>query len=228
MSYGKSIPRKGEKYIPAKKHVVIFGTGQFAEVVHYYLTEDDRYNVVGFTETEPKGFKFKNLLVTPFSTVDEIFSPKDTLMFVAVGYSNINDTRRQIYNMAKKKGYKLLTYIHHKAIIAKNVTIGENCFIFELNNIQPFVEIGNNVIVWSGNHIGHHTKILDHTFISSHVVISGGCTIGEQCFLGVNSSIIDGLYVFNRCVIGAGAVLIKNATKCGTYVGVPAKRVNRD
>lgn len=69
--------------------------------------------------------------------------------------------------------------------------MGDNCFVFENQTIQPFVKIGNDVIIWSGNHIGHHSMIGDHCFISSHVVISGNVKIEPYCFLGVNSSIRD-------------------------------------
>ena len=52
---------------------------------------------------------------------------------------------------------------------------GDNCFILEDNTVQPFVTIGNNVTLWSGNHIGHDSVIEDDCFISSHVVVSGTC-----------------------------------------------------
>ena len=31
--------------------------------------------------------------------------------------------------------------------------------IMEHNTIQPYVTIGENTILWSGNHVGHHTQI---------------------------------------------------------------------
>ena len=55
---------------------------------------------------------------------------------------------------------------------------GDNCFILEDNTVQPFVRIGSNVTLWSGNHIGHDSTIGDHCFISSHVVVSGHVDIG--------------------------------------------------
>ena len=66
-------------------------------------------------------------------------------------------------------------------------TVGENSFILEANTLQPFVNIGNDVVLWSGNHIGHHSIISDHVFFTSHVVLSGNCVVGSNCFLGVNS-----------------------------------------
>ena len=67
----------------------------------------------------------------------------------------------------------------------------------EENVVQDFVDIGNNNILWSGNHIGHHTWIGDHNFISSHVIISGNCEIGDNNFFGVNSCIGDEVTVGN-------------------------------
>ena len=104
--------------------------------------------------------------------------------------------------------------------------IGENCFIFEDNTIQPFVKIGNNVILWSGNHIGHHTTIEDHNFISSHVVVSGQCLIKSNCFIGVNSTIGHAVEVAEETLIGAGSVITKNTDKLSVYV--PAKSVKLD
>lgn len=45
--------------------------------------------------------------------------------------------------------------------------------------------------MWSGNHVGHRSRIKDNSFITSHVVIAGKSEIGESCFLGINSTIND-------------------------------------
>ena len=76
--------------------------------------------------------------------------------------------------------------------------------------MQPFVRLGDNVILWSGNHIGHHSAIGSHCFISSHVVISGGVDIGESCFLGVNSTLANNLKIGRDCLIGAGALVTRD------------------
>ena len=80
----------------------------------------------------------------------------------------------------------------------------------ENNVIQPYAKILNNVFIWSGNHIGHHSIIKDHVFISSHVVISGNCILGDNIFLGVNSTIIDNLEIEDFTLAGAGSVINKN------------------
>jgi len=74
--------------------------------------------------------------------------------------------------------------------------------------LQPFLKIGEKVVLWRGNHIVHHTKIGSHTFITSHVVISGGVSIGESSFLGVNSTVIDHINVEPKSFIKANQLVI--------------------
>jgi UDP-3-O-[3-hydroxymyristoyl] glucosamine N-acyltransferase len=76
--------------------------------------------------------------------------------------------------------------------------------------VQPFVQLGKNIILWSGNHIGHHSIIDDHCFISSHVIISGYTKVGKHCFLGVNSTIINDVKISEDCWIGPGVTIAKD------------------
>ena len=105
--------------------------------------------------------------------------------------------------------------------------IGENCFIFEDNTVQPFVKIEDNVILWSGNHIGHHGLIEDHVFFTSHVVMSGHCHIKERSWLGVNSTIRDYVTVGEESLIAMGSLVTKNTESGGFYMGVPAKKQSK-
>jgi UDP-3-O-[3-hydroxymyristoyl] glucosamine N-acyltransferase len=91
--------------------------------------------------------------------------------------------------------------------------------------LQYHVKVGNNVILWSGNHIGHQTKIEDNCFISSHVVISGFCTIGANSFLGVNSSFNDEINFGKDGVTGNSTVVVKHTEPGKIYVGSPAKAI---
>jgi sugar O-acyltransferase (sialic acid O-acetyltransferase NeuD family) len=145
-------------------------------------------------------------------------------LFVALSYSKLNQVRKEKYLAAKALGYRIASYISSRASVLNNGRLGENCFIFEDNTIQPFVTIGNNVTLWSGNHIGHHSTIKDHCFIASHVVVSGGVEIGEQCFIGVNATLRDHIKIGERCVIGAGTLLLADADPDGVYIGTATER----
>ena len=95
---------------------------------------------------------------------------------------------------------------------------GKDVFIFEDNTLQPFTSIGADTILWSGNHIGHHSKIGNHCFISSHVVISGSCTIGNNVFIGVNSTLRDGIHIADESLIGAGSIIMKDTRPKEVYM----------
>jgi sugar O-acyltransferase (sialic acid O-acetyltransferase NeuD family) len=199
--------------------VVLFGTGDFAQVACEYLRHDSPHDVVAFTVNEQyiEERELLGLPVVPFERLAELRPPSECAMFVAVGFSGVNKTRRSIYEECKAKGYELISFVSSQAMHLGDVELGDNCFVFEANVIQPFVRIGSNVVIWSGNHIGHHSQIGDHCFIASHAVISGNVTIGEETFVGVNATFRDGVTVAPRCLIGAGALIMKDTEEGGVY-----------
>ncbi|MBD1878318.1 acetyltransferase [Coleofasciculus sp. FACHB-T130] len=205
--------------------IVIFGTGDIAQLAHFYLTHDSNHEVVAFTVDREylKLSEFCGLPLVPFDEVEQNYSPEVHEMFIAVSYAKLNTVRTNKYNLAKQKGYKLISYISSKTTHWGDTQIGDNCFILEDVTIQPFVKIGNNVTVWSGNHIGHHSEIKDNCFITSHVVISGGVKICESCFIGVNATIRDHVTVAKGCVIGAGALILQDTQENGVYASDAAE-----
>lgn len=209
-----------------KKQLVIFGSGDIAHLAHYYFRTDSEYEVVAFT-VDAKYLEestFCGLPVVAFEDVAKLYPPENHVFFTALSYSNLNGVRKEKYLAAKALGYHVVSFISSHATVLNEGRIGENCFILEDNTIQPFVTIGNNVTLWSGNHIGHHSVIKDHTFIASHVVISGGVEIGEQCFIGVNATLRDHIKVGDKCVLGAGTLLLADAEPEGVYVGLATER----
>ncbi|WP_431323478.1 acetyltransferase [Rhizobium sp. YTU87027] len=209
-----------------KKRLIVFGTGDIAQIAHLYFSTDSDYEVVAFTVDEAylSGPEFCGLPVIPFESVTKIYPPSDHAMFVALSYTKLNALRRQKYEAAKASNYAIASYVSSRATVLNDGHIGENCFIFEDNTIQPFSRIGDNVTLWSGNHIGHHSTIGSHTFIASHVVVSGGVEIGEQCFIGVNATLRDHIKIGARCVIGAGALILSDTEAEGVYVTQATER----
>jgi len=194
------------------RKVVLFGTGDFARIACVYLEEDSPHEVVAFTVDGQylDGEPLLDREVVAFESVQERFPPDEYAMFVAVGFSRVNQGRAEVYEQAKAKGYELISYVSSKADVLARVEIGDNTFVFEENVLQPFVTVGSNVVLWSGNHIGHDSTIGDHCFVASHAVISGNCTLGEYSFVGVNATFRDGVTVAPKCIIGAGALIMKD------------------
>ena len=207
--------------------VVIFGLAENASLAHFYLTHDSQHEVVGFTvdrEYLPSESTFEGLPVVPFEEIADSFPPTSVSLFAPLSPRDMNQVRARVYQAAKERGYSLISYVSSKATVFSNVTVGDNCFILEDNTLQPFVRIGNNVILWSGNHIGHHGEIKDHVFFTSHVVLSGRCTVEPYCFFGVNATIRDGLRIAEGSFIGMGACVMRNTHAWGVYTGNPATK----
>ena len=144
-------------------------------------------------------------------------------MFVAIGYAKMNKLRAAKYFQAKELGYELVSYVSSKCTFLTDNPVGDNCFILEDNTIQPFVTIGNDVTLWSGNHIGHDAVIEDHCFLASHIVVSGFTRIGAYSFLGVNATLRNAITVAPETLIGAGAVIMKDTVEQGVYLPERAK-----
>lgn len=173
-----------------------------------------------------KQFRNKDALfhipVIDFEDIESYFPSTTHDLFIAITYLQLNKVRERLYNEAKNKGYRLANYISSKAFFWQNVQIGDNVFIFEDNTVQPFVKLGSNIVLWSGNHIGHHSTIKNHCFVSSHVVISGHCNVEENCFIGVNSTIGNNINIARDNLIGLGCVLNKDTEENKVYMGNPA------
>ncbi len=195
--------------IQKTKKLVIFGTEDLADIAHEYFQHDSEYDVVAFTAG--KAYITENqkngLPLVPFEEVEKHYPPSEYDIFVAIVYGDLNAIRADVVEQAKNKQYTLATYISSRTFVWHYVEIGENCFVFEDNTIQPFVKIKDNVILWSGNHIGHHSVIDSHCFITSHVVVSGWCNIGKFCFIGVNTTLANNTTIGDECWVSHGTIV---------------------
>jgi sugar O-acyltransferase (sialic acid O-acetyltransferase NeuD family) len=207
-------------------NIVVFGTGDIARLAHVYFSTDSEHEVAAFT-VDPdycEGEAFRDLPLVPSDRVARAFPPSSYKMFVAVSYAKMNRVRAAKYGQMKGLGYDLVSYVSSRCSYLSEHPPGDNCFILEDNTIQPFVRIGNDVTLWSGNHIGHDSVIGDHTFIASHVVVSGHVSIGESCFIGVNATLRNSINIAELTLIGAGALVMKSTTARSVHLGTRAER----
>jgi sugar O-acyltransferase (sialic acid O-acetyltransferase NeuD family) len=193
--------------------LIIFGAGDIARLAHYYFTRDSQHQVVAFTADQKylKEESFLELPLVAFENVAKLYSPQNYKMFVALSYAKMNKVRAEKYYEAKQLGYELVSYVSTRCSFLTDYPVGENCFILEDNTIQPFVRIGNNVTLWSGNHIGHDSTIEDHCFLASHIVVSGYVHIHPFCFIGVNATLRNSIDVVMSNTLEKGVYLPSRA-----------------
>jgi len=142
------------------KKVIIFGTGELAQRIFFYL-KDSNDQVVAFCANKSKIDRDElfGLPIIAFENIEERFPSDEFSMFIALAYSEMNKKRTKFFDEAKSKGYELYSFIHPSTKVWDEFEMGENCFILANNVIQPFVKLGNNVLIGSNNLISHTLQL---------------------------------------------------------------------
>jgi sugar O-acyltransferase (sialic acid O-acetyltransferase NeuD family) len=194
------------------KEIIIFGVGKIADVIQFYMREESGLPVKAFTVdkdyiTSPV---FNGLPVIPFENLEEKYPPNHYSVFVALGYHNLNALREQKIKEVEAKGYEVISYIHPGSGAPKDLVHGKNCFIMNNVCIHPRVTLGDDVFVWSGAMIGHHSVVGNHVWFTSTANVSGNVKIGDNCFFSVNCTVGHGVNIGNEVFLGACTLIIKN------------------
>ena len=207
--------------------VIIFGNRDFAELAHFYLTTDSEHEVVAFTVHDEyiDENSYKGLPLVGFENITKEYPPEQFMLFAPMSGSKMNTLREEVYKQGKEMGFQYISYVSSKATHFGN-EVGDNCFILENNTIQPFTTIGNNVVAWSGNHIGHHGRIGNHVTLTSHIVLSGHCIVEDYCYLGVNATIRDNILLAEGTLVVMASAIKRNTQPWSVYVGNPAKQLS--
>lgn len=210
-----------------KKGIIIYGGGELAKLIAFYLSIDSHYKVEAFTVDR----KFINTTDTtniiPFDNIDIIFPPENYDMLIAVGYKCMRN-REIMFNNARNKGYRLINFISSKALYYKDLIIGDNNIILPTAHIEPNVIIGNNNIIWSDTLLCHGLELGNHNYIAPKVVLGANSTIGDLCFFGTRSTMIDQLNIESETFLVAGSTLFTDTKSYYRYAGNPAKKLKNN
>jgi sugar O-acyltransferase (sialic acid O-acetyltransferase NeuD family) len=193
------------------RKVAFFGIGGHAREVELFL--DSRVPVVKFVDAE---YVDANSLDVKFLDVD------DYNLLVVVGDSV---ARKHIVEHKLPSTTNYLTFIHHTAIVGKNVTIGEGSYVGPYCIVTDNICLGKHTILNRGVQIGHDSNIGDYFSAMPGAIVSGNVTIGECVYLGTNASIREKITITDNVTIGLNAGVVHNINEPGTYGGVPAKKL---
>jgi len=207
------------------KPIVIVGTALLAEQMQYYFAERQGRVVEAFAVDAEflREDRFCGKPVLEFEEALRRFGPTTHELFIAIGFL-ATAQRKAKFDLARRRGYTLPSYVHPSASVAENVRIGANTLVQEQVVVAPFARLGEDVFLCPQVGINHHTRVGDHCFFAPAAVVAGDAEIGELCFIGTNATIRDRLRIGPRCVIGAGAVIMNDCDEGGVY---PAARAER-
>jgi acetyltransferase-like isoleucine patch superfamily enzyme len=200
--------------------VVLYGTGRGADVARRFLQRDSDHQVCGFTLDSDymTSDTFCGLPVVAFENVEKVFPPDEFKMLTLLGYQGMNGLRRRKYEEGKAKGYGFISYVNSHFYKAGDVEIGENCFILDNQSISLDVRIGNNVVLWSSNHIGDLTVVEDHVWLASHVTVAAEAVLGAGSFLGLGATVGNRVKIAPETFVGAQTFLSAGTTPGGVHL----------
>lgn len=206
----------------SKKKAILFGASGTADLVYHGMQNDP------YCEIEISAFCVdqeyfygeckEGLPVVRFEEVEKIYPPDKFSFLVAIGYHGMNTIREQKCRMIANMGYKLSGFIDSRVDMASSVEIGENVFILKGAHVGPFSHIGDNVCIFAGAVVSHHANIGNNVWISPGTVIAGNTIIGNNCFLGINSTIGQNIHIGNNNFLGANALVTKDTTDDSVYI----------
>ena len=202
---------------------VIIGAGTYGEVYLSYLQEAG-VEVVGFLDDDPRYENQKVRGIPVLGTVSLLNTLKESGIGAVYCPLGNNRLRVKFLSLAHKLGYETPNYIHPSVIISPHVTIGKGVYILLGTTIMPYTEISDYVMISMGVHLAHHN------FLEEGVFLSTGCNFGasihahKYAYCGIGSTIMTGIHELGEdCLIGAGAVVIRDVPAKAVMAGVPAK-----
>lgn len=147
---------------------------------------------------------------------------KDYDIFVGIGNNVI---REKLQGQLEAFGASIPILVYPNAIVGEQVQLGTGSVVMAGVVINCCTNIGKGCIINTASTIDHDNIIEDYVHISPGAHLAGTVKIGRGTWLGIGSIISNNISITNQCKIGAGAVIVKNIIKTGTYIGVPARRV---
>lgn len=209
------------------KKLVLFGAGKITEVIYYYAVNECGFDVAGFCVDDEylsdNTFLGKPLVST--SEVNNAFPPSSHDMFVAVGYHDLNALRKIKCQEMKALGYDLISIVSPKTNLPINVRYGENCFIMPPAIIHPCVTLGNDVFIWSGAMVGHHSRIEDHCWLTSNCSIGGNVEMGAETFVAMNAVVSHSIKIGKRCFLGGNTMITKHLEEHQVVIAESSKPI---
>lgn len=203
---------------------VIIGAGKYGEVYLSFLKESG-INVVGFLDDDPKvaDSQFGGLPVLGPISILSTLKEKYGITSVYCPLGN-NKLRVKFLQQATSLGYDTPCYIHPSVIISPNVEIGKGVYILLGTQVMPYTKIEDFVMISMNVSIAHHNILRTGTFLSTGCNFGASIVAEENSYCGIGSTVMTGLHRLGKdCLIGAGAVVIKDVPDGAVMAGVPAK-----
>lgn len=206
-----------------KNKLIIIGASGHGKVVADIAIKMNKWQSIAFLDDD-ESIKTSIRLEVIGKTADAFTYKDEADFFVAIGN---NGTRVKVQKKLIEQGLNVVSLIHPSAVIGTDVEIGIGSVVMAGVVINSSTKIGKGCIINTSSSLDHDNVIDDYVHISPGVNMAGTVKVGNGSWIGIGSVISNNVNICSGCKVGAGAVIVKDITDPGTYVGVPVRRVDR-
>lgn len=202
--------------------LIIIGASGHGKVVADIAMKMNKWKNISFLDDN---LSLKTIMGIPVigSSANVVEHTKHSDFFVAIGN---NSTRERIQEGLLAQGTSIVSLVHPSAIIGTDVNVGIGTAIMAGVVINSSSVVGKGCIINSNSGLDHDNNIGDYVHISPRTHLAGTVKVGKGSWLGIGSVVSNNINICSGCKIGAGAVVVKDITESGTYVGVPVRRIS--
>lgn len=143
---------------------------------------------------------------------------------VVIGVGNPGVRRQIACAYQKRKDFQFPNLIHPTAMIdSECVRLGVGNVVAMGVAFTCEIEAGDFNLFNLNVTVGHDCRVGSYNVVNPGANISGNVTIGDEVLVGTGSQILEGTQITSKAVVGAGAVVVRDITEQGIWMGVPAK-----
>ena len=147
------------------------------------------------------------------------------------------DPSAQITHMYSKIGLDGFGYVHQEdgSLLAMphagNVVIGKDVVIRAFVTVDRAVKgstvISEGTCIDHHCHIAHGAKIGKHNTLANGCIIEGSCEVGDYNTFGAGVIVQTKVKIGSHCIFGSGAVVTKDVPDGETWIGNPARKLEK-
>ena len=211
------------------KQLYIVGDGKIAEIAYESFVDSGDFEIVAFA-VEKAFRQVESKFGLPVIDLESLISQgaEGAVVFVAIGYQECNMVRRRIFEELKSAGFKFANFVSEKAAVPRNFIAKDNTFVQAFVTVQTGAVVGEDVFLFSGCTVGHHSEVKSHSWFASGATVGGGSSVGEMSFLGLNAGVGHNVSVSKRCFIGAGALVLKDLASGSVVIEKESEKIRLD
>ena len=210
-----------------KPKIVICGARMDANagVVLQVIEQYALYNVVGFVDDDVRLHNTMIQGIPVLGGIDELLIkiPAGTVGFFVA--SGSNEFREKCFAFFSLNNLSLVNVIHPSAVISSTTLLGKGIFVGANVVTTNNVRVGDGVILNTSSTLDHDNIVGDFVNISPGCHTSGRVKIENKVFMGTGVVVLPDITIYERAIVGAGAVVTKNVERGTTVVGVPARLI---